>query len=91
VRVLAVGQKQDRPAEALVEMIDYYDASTGFTAMERTTGWHGSMVAIMNAHGQTPRGVNPVETAVPADLLVEEMARREIIITATVNAPMGRT
>jgi lysine 6-dehydrogenase len=81
VRVNAVGDKDGRAAEALVEVIDYYDEATGFTAMERTTGWHGAIVAIMNARGQTPRGVKPVEVGVPAKLFVDEMKRRGISMT----------
>jgi lysine 6-dehydrogenase len=76
VRVKAVGEKDGKSAEALVEVIDYYDDTTGFTAMERTTGWHGAIVAIMNARGQTPRGAKPVETGVPAQLFVDEMKKR---------------
>jgi lysine 6-dehydrogenase len=81
VRVKAVGEKDGREAEALLDVIDYYDAETGFTAMERTTGFHGSIVAIMNAKGITPRGVKPVEIAVPGSLFVEEMRKRGIGMT----------
>ena len=73
VRVKAVGEKNGKPAEALVELVDYYDEATGFTAMQRTTGWDGAIVAIMNAKGQTPRGVKPVEVAVPPQLFVDEL------------------
>ena len=76
VRVKAVGEKDGKAAAALVEVIDYYDEATGFTAMERTTGWHAAIVAIMNARNQTPRGVKPVETGVPAQLFVDEMKKR---------------
>ena len=34
IRVKAVGEKDGRPAEATVELFDYYDEETGFTAME---------------------------------------------------------
>lgn len=87
VRVKAVGEKDGGPAESLVEVIDYYDEVTGFTAMERTTGWHGAIVAIMNARGQTPRGVKPVETGVPAQLCVDEMTRRGLSLTEEVTQP----
>ena len=76
VRVLGKGSKDGKKAEFLLDLIDYYDEETGFTAMERTTGWDGSITAIMNAQGITPRGANPVEVAVPGDLLVEEMKKR---------------
>ena len=76
VRVLAQGRKDDRPAQVLLDLIDRYDEATGFTAMERTTGWDGSIKAIMNAHGDTPRGVNPAEIAVPGQRYVAELRRR---------------
>ncbi len=78
VRIKSRGQKDGRQAEAFVEVIDYFDQATGFTAMERTTGWHASIVAIFNARGITPRGVKPVETAVPGHLFVRELRRRGI-------------
>ncbi len=78
VRIKGLGKKDGRRAEALVEVIDYYDEKTGFTAMERTTGWHAAIMAIFNARGIVPRGVKPVETAVPAPLFVEELRRRGI-------------
>jgi lysine 6-dehydrogenase len=76
VRVLAKGHKQGHAAQVLLDLIDRYDETTGFTAMERTTGWDGSIKAIMNAHGLTPRGVNPAEVAVPGRLYVAELRRR---------------
>jgi lysine 6-dehydrogenase len=81
VRVKAIGEKDGRPAEAMVELIDSYDEATGFTAMQRTTGWDGAIVAIMNATGQTPRGAKPVEIAVPAEAFVEELKRRGFSLT----------
>lgn len=84
VRVKAIGEKDGRPAEAVVELIDYYDEATGFTAMQRTTGWDGSIVAIMNARGQTPRGAKPVELAVPTPLFVDELRKRGFALTEEV-------
>lgn len=84
IRILATGRKDGRPAEAVVEMLDFYDEETGFTAMERTTGWDVAIVAAMIARGQTPRGVVPVELAVPSDLFVRELARRGIEVRTEV-------
>jgi lysine 6-dehydrogenase len=78
LRVRCVGKKSDRPAEFVVELLDYYDDETQFSAMERTTGWSASIVAIMMAHGETPRGAKPLETAVPGHLFVRELKRRGI-------------
>ncbi len=84
VRVRAVGKKDGRDAEAVVELIDHFDDETGFTAMERATGWSAAIVAEMMAHGQTPRGAGGVETFVPARPFVEEMRRRGLNVTERV-------
>jgi lysine 6-dehydrogenase len=84
VRVKAVGKKDGRDAEALVEVIDYLDEETGFTAMERCTGWSAAIVAEMMARGQTPRGAGGVETQVPARPYVEGLRRRGINVTEQV-------
>jgi lysine 6-dehydrogenase len=84
VRVKALGNKDGRDAEVLVEMIDYFDEETGFTAMERGTGWSAAIVAEMMARGQTPRGAGGVERLVPAQPFVEELGRRGFNITERV-------
>ncbi len=85
VRVLAKGKKDGHKAQALLDLIDRYDEKTGFTAMERTTGWDGSIKTIMNAQGVTPRGVNPAETAVPGLLYVAELRRRGFSLGETLS------
>jgi lysine 6-dehydrogenase len=84
VRVKVLGKKNGRPAQALVELVDRFDEKTGFTAMERTTGWDAAIVAEMMAHGLTPRGSGGVETFVPADRFMEELRRRGFLIKETV-------
>ena len=81
IRILATGKKGGRSARATLELIDFYDERTGFSAMERTTGWDGAIVAGMMARRQTPRGAKPVELAVPPALFVEELAKRGIRVT----------
>ncbi len=84
VRVKAVGKKDGRDAEAVVELIDFFDEATGFTAMERATGWSAAIVAEMMAHGRTPRGAGGVEVMVPARPFVEELRRRGLRVTEQV-------
>ncbi len=86
VRVLAKGRKDGREAEVVVELIDRFDEATGFTAMERTTGWDGSIKAILNARGVTPRGAHPAELAVPGPLYADELRRRGFSLTVTPSA-----
>lgn len=80
VRIKATGKKGGKNAEAFVEMIDYYDEETGFTAMERGTGWSAAIVAEMMARGQTPRGAGGVEKMVPARPFVAELNRRGLTV-----------
>ncbi len=76
VRVKVLGKKDGRQAQAVVELVDRFDELTGFTAMERTTGWDAAIVAEMMAHGLTPRGSGGVESFVPADSFMQELRRR---------------
>jgi lysine 6-dehydrogenase len=78
VRVRAQGTKDGRPAEAFVQVVDYYDDRTGFTAMERGTGWSAAIVAEMMARDETPRGAGGVEVMVPAGPFVRELHLRGI-------------
>jgi lysine 6-dehydrogenase len=83
VRILAKGRKHARSAQVLLDLIDRFDEGTGFTAMERTTGWDGSIKAILNARGVTPRGVNPAEVAVSGPQYVAELRKRGFSLTET--------
>jgi lysine 6-dehydrogenase len=86
VRVVAKGIKDGEPRQVLVELIDRYDPDTGFTAMERTTGWDASIKAIMTVQGDIPRGVHPAEIAVPPVRYVEELRRRGFALRESVDA-----
>ena len=86
MRVKGAGEKDGEPAEAVVELIDFYDESTGFSAMERLTGWHASIVTILAAQGRVPRGAVPVELAVPGHVIVEEARRRGFVIEESVRS-----
>jgi lysine 6-dehydrogenase len=76
IRIKALGNKDGLPAQAVVELVDRFDEQTGFTAMERTTGWDAAIVAEMMAHAQTPRGAGGVESFVPAAPFMNELRRR---------------
>ncbi len=89
MRVTCVGESGGRPASVTVDLIDRYDESTGFTAMQRLTGWHASIVTIAAVHGETPRGVTPVELALSGRRVVEECRRRGLAITERVERPEG--
>ncbi len=83
VRVLAKGHKEGHKACIQLDMIDRFDEATGFTAMERSTGWDGSIKAVLNAQGVTPRGVVPGELAVPGPRYAEELRKRGFWLSET--------
>jgi lysine 6-dehydrogenase len=76
IRIIARGQKDGQEKEFTIDLFDRYDETTGFTAMERTTGWHAAIMAGFIARRQTPRGGVPVELAVPGPHFVEEFRKR---------------
>ncbi|MBC7250753.1 MAG: saccharopine dehydrogenase NADP-binding domain-containing protein [Anaerolineae bacterium] len=86
IRVRAVGKKDGQEAEAVVELLDFFDEVTGFTAMERTTGWDAAIVAAMMARGETPRGAGAVETFVPPTAFVAELRQRGFDLRERVSA-----
>ncbi len=77
MRAVGRGLKDGRPAEVVLDLVDYYDERTGFTAMERLTGWHASIVMHMQARGALPGGAIPVET-LPAEAILSAFERRGI-------------
>ena len=85
IRIRAVGRKDGRPAEALVELIDYFDESSGFSAMERMTGWTAAIAVEMMAHGQTPHGAGGVESFIPPAQYVAKLRRHGLNVTEKVS------
>ena len=81
VRVSAFGKLAGKDRQAFVEMIDYFDETTGFSAMERGTGWSAAIVAEMMARGEIPRGAGGVEKMVPAGPFVQALRQRGIQVT----------
>ena len=76
MRVQSKGKKGGREASATIELIDRYDEATGLSAMQRLTGWHASIIAILAVRGEVEKGVVPVELAVTGHKIVEEARLR---------------
>ncbi len=76
IRIVARGRHRGRPAEAQLDLIDFFDRETGFTSMQRTTGWDGAIIAEMMARGETTRGAVPRELSVDPVRYVEELRMR---------------
>lgn len=75
MRVTASGEHAGRPASFTIDLVDRFDERTGFSAMQRLTGWHAAIVAGLAVRGRLRAGVVGVEN-VPGDLVVAECRRR---------------
>lgn len=87
IRAKGVGVKDGREAAVIVDMIDYYDEATGFTAMERLTGWHAAIMAGLIARGAVRRGATAMELAVPASKVVAAAQARGIQVSERWEVP----
>jgi lysine 6-dehydrogenase len=81
IRAKCSGIKDGKKMAATVDLFDYYQDETGFTSMERTTGWHAAVVASMMAHKEIPTGAIPVELAVAGKRMMQECRSRGMKIT----------
>jgi lysine 6-dehydrogenase len=78
IGVDAMGQER----AVIIDLVDYYDEETSFTAMERITGWHAGIMAEFIARGTVTPGVWPMEQAVPALMFVEQVRARGFDVKA---------
>ncbi|MHA2345189.1 MAG: saccharopine dehydrogenase family protein [Candidatus Hodarchaeales archaeon] len=85
IRVKCLGEKEGKHAQSQVDLMDFYDETTGFTAMERTTGWDISIVAIMMADGQAKKGAVPLELAISSSEFVKKLQQRGITVSEQVS------
>lgn len=76
MRAKGVGEKDGKDLSLVIELIDRYDEITGFTAMERLTGWHAAIMTQFIARRAIPPGVLPLEKAISATRFLEEVRRR---------------
>jgi lysine 6-dehydrogenase len=81
LRVEVHGEVDGQPARVRYDLIDFFDAETGVSAMERTTGYSLSITGLMQARNTLrQRGVRTPDRAVPADDYIRELAERGIRI-----------
>ncbi|MFH1634931.1 MAG: saccharopine dehydrogenase C-terminal domain-containing protein [Chloroflexota bacterium] len=78
IRVIGTGVKDGQETTVTIELVDRYDENTGFTAMERLTGWHCAIMMGFQARGVVPAGGVSMEIAVPAGQFMEAVRKRGI-------------
>lgn len=78
VRAVVTGKKDGQEAEKRIQIHDFQDPETGFSAMERMTGFPTSIIAIEIAKGNVEAGCIRYELAVPGTTVVEELKKRGV-------------
>jgi lysine 6-dehydrogenase len=81
MRAVGVGEKGGKRARVTVDLVDRYDDATGFTGMERLTGWHAAIMMELQAGGRIAPGAHRMEQTVKASEVMSELERRGIAHT----------
>jgi lysine 6-dehydrogenase len=81
LRVVVAGTRGGTPVSVTFELLDFYDASLGISAMMRATGFSLALTALMQADGTiAAKGVHTPDEAVPFAAYVDGLARFGVII-----------
>lgn len=78
VRIVGKGVKDGQETAVTIDLLDSFDEATGFTAMERLTGWHCAIMMGFQARGIVRAGGIPMETAVNPAAFMSELPKRGI-------------
>jgi lysine 6-dehydrogenase len=77
LRVTVRGTKDGQPATRQFDLIDFYDAAHGISAMMRTTGYSLSITGQMQARREVgPAGVWTPDECMPAKAYIAELRKR---------------
>ena len=83
IKIFAEGEKDGKEINTTIELIDYFDNLTGFTAMQRLTGWHASVMALLAAQNKVKKGAVSVSQAISGKIIIDELRKRGIKINIT--------
>jgi lysine 6-dehydrogenase len=78
VRGVGIGVKDGRPTAIQIDIFDREDEATGFTSMERLTGFSTSIIAQEVAQGKVEKGAVRYEDAMTGTAFLRELLRRGI-------------
>lgn len=80
IKVVVRGMKNKKPSEFTAQLIDRFDEKTGFTSMQRLTGWHAAIMLEMATQGRSKKGVHGLEVAVSPVEFIAEVKKRGLDI-----------
>lgn len=78
VRGIGVGVKDGRPTAIQIDIFDRQCPDTGFTSMERLTGFSTSIIAQEVAQGRVEKGAVRYEKAMTGTAFLRELVRRNV-------------
>jgi lysine 6-dehydrogenase len=78
VRGVGIGTRGGKRVRLQIDILEKYDDATGFSAMERMTGFSTAIIADQLAQGHMAVGALRYETAMPGKLYVHELVKRGI-------------
>ena len=80
LRVTVEGTKSGTSKRVGWELLDYFDAERGISAMERTTGYSLAITGLMQARKKVAPGVLTPDEAIPAEQYIAELGKRGVNI-----------
>jgi lysine 6-dehydrogenase len=80
LRVLVTGTKDGVRATRGWEVVDYFDATRGLTAMMRTTGFTLSITGQLQATRAIAPGVHTPDECMPAERYFAMLAERGVMV-----------
>ena len=81
MRVIVTGLYHHKKVSIIYQVLEYFDSKTGFTAMQRTTGFSAAVVLEMLARKEiTVLGTVPVEQSVPGQYFIQQIKKRGISV-----------
>lgn len=80
LRVVVTGTRNGSRSTRTWEVVDYYDATHGVSAMMRTTGYTLSITGQMQAGGTISPGVHTPDECIPPALYFEMLAKRGVLV-----------
>ena len=80
MRILGSGVKDNKNKIVQLDAIELFDDQTGFTAMEKWTGWHASIIAIYITKNNIS-GAIPIEKIMSGSDFLLEAQKRDFNIT----------
>lgn len=89
VRGVGIGVKDGRPTAIQIDIFDREDEVTGFTSMERLTGFSSSIIAQEVAQGKVEKGACRYENAMSGTAFLRELTKRGVDVRIKVTHEMA--